>query len=475
MVAVSVDAVLSGGAYTAPESANTVPMPIADRTPGARCAPNPLPWLLWLLLACFASPAWSLPSALIAKPAATPAVASDPAADRAARDQLALRLRAAEGMQAVVPEVSNGVATLEGLVRNEAQRKAAEAIAAQAPGIAKVENRIEVHTGLGTRLRAAFDLMVAKLIQLVAATPLLLVAVVIVLFSVWIGGFFARRLHWLRIKSSNPYMDGLLQRIVQSVALLIGLLAALDLLGATSLVGAVLGSAGVVGLVVGFAFRDIAENYVSGILLSIRRPFSPGDHVVIDTREGKVVALSSRATVLMTMDGNELTIPNAMVFKSIMLNYSRNPKRRFDFTVSIDAGESISKSTALALEQIVKVPGVLDDPAPSSVVKDFAPSGVVLQFFGWVDQRETDLGKSRGEAIRLIKAAFAHAGIDQPQTTYNIVSKRASAEEASPPKEREPVRASQADTSVNRDIDEQLAQAQRAEDKNLLEPGADTP
>ena len=79
---------------------------------------------------------------------------------------------------------------------------------------------------------------------------------------------------------------------------LIGILIALDLLGASSLVGAVLGSAGVIGLVLGFAFKDIAENYIAGILLSLRRPFAPGDHVVVDrVHEGKVVALTSRTTL----------------------------------------------------------------------------------------------------------------------------------------------------------------------------------
>lgn len=438
--------------------------------------PRPLIWLLGLLIACGAGAAWSLPTALLSKPAKTPAAAvGDPLADRAARDRLTTDLRSVDGLQAVVPSVGNGVATLEGIVRSEPQRKAAAAIAARIPGVTKVDNRIELHTSLWSRLRAAFDLIVAKLIVLLAATPLLLVAIVIVVLASWVGGFFAKRLQWLRIKSSNPYMDDLLRRIVKGIAIMIGVLVALDLLGATSLVGAVLGSAGVVGLVVGFAFRDIAENYVSGVLLSLRRPFSPGDHVMIDTREGKVVSLSSRATVLMTLDGNELLIPNAMVFKSVMLNYSHNPKRRFEFTVTIDVSESIGKSAELALAQIVKVPGVLDDPAPSSVVKEFAPSGIVLQFFGWVDQREADLGKSRGEAIRLVKAAFAKAGIDPPQTTYNIVSRRASGEEPAPAKEHESTRGAQADTSVNRDIDMQLAAAQRADDKNLLDSGETKP
>lgn len=221
------------------------------RNPSARRA---LIWLLGLLIVCSAGAAGAVPQLLLSKPAkATTEVAGNPAADRAARDQVATSLRATDGLEAVIPSVSNGIVTLDGLVRSEQQRKAAAAIAARVPGVVKVDNQIQLHTNLSTRLRAAFDLMVAKLIQLLVATPLLLVAIVIVLLASWIGGFFATRLHWLRIKSTNPYMDGLLRRVVRGVATLIGVLIALDLLGATSLVGAVLGSAGVVGLVVGFA------------------------------------------------------------------------------------------------------------------------------------------------------------------------------------------------------------------------------
>ena len=146
--------------------------------------------------------------------------------------------------------------------------------------------------------------------------------------------------------------------------MLIGVLIALDLIGLTSVVGAVLGSAGVVGLVLGFAFRDIAENYIAGILLSVRRPFEPGDHVVIENREGKVISVNSRATVLMTMDGNHLQLPNSLVFKSIVLNYSKNPRRRFDFGMLIDPSHSIRESQTLAMTAIAQIECVLDDPAP---------------------------------------------------------------------------------------------------------------
>ncbi len=327
------------------------------------------------------------------------------------------------------------------------------------------------------RFDLTFDKVAGKFADLLAKTPMLLAALLIVVAASWLGGFVSRRLHWMRLRTDNPYMDALIRRVIRVLITLFGVVIALDLLNATTLVSAVLGSAGVVGLVLGFAFKDIAENYVAGILLSLRKPFSPGDHVKIDDNEGKVVALQSRSTLMMTLDGNELQLPNALVFKAILLNYSRNPRRRFDFTVTIDGSQSIRVSHALAIEQVARVEGVLSDPAPSWNVQEFTPAGIVLRFFGWIDQRQSDLGKVRGEAIRLVKAAFAQRGIEGPRTVYHVLTAR-DPSVGSPDAHAEPAHSRDADTSVNRDIDDQLAQAQQAADadtSNLLETPPDTP
>ena len=340
------------------------------------------------------------------------------------------------------------------------------ATAAIAPS-ARPAPALPSESDLRSRFHVALGQVEGKLVRLVATAPLLLVAAAIVLLAAWLGGALSRRGHWLRLRSHNPYMDGLVRRIVHAFVLLVGVLVALDLLGATSLVGAVLGSAGVVGLVLGFAFKDIAENYVSGILLSLRRPFSPGDHVVIESHEGKVVALDSRVTTLMTLDGNQLRLPNALVFKSVVLNYSVNPKRRFDFNVVIDPGESIRRAQGLAMEVIGGVDGVLADPTPSSLVHEYAPTGTTLRFFGWIDQRRSDLGKVRSESIRLVKAAYAKADVHAPRATSHVILAR----EGGPEGGRTAAigEAGGVDTSVNRDIDQQLAAAQLASGDNLLE------
>lgn len=362
-------------------------------------------------------------------------------------------------------DVNSSVVTLSGTVVEERQRERAERLAKGVQGVNEVDNQLEISTDLDTRWDAAMEELQAKTTRMIAGAPLLLLAVLIVMLASWLGGFVSRHLRWFRRSSGNPYMEGLVRRVVRLLILLAGVLLALDLLGATALVGAVLGSAGVIGLALGFAFRDIAENYIAGVMLSLRRPFAPGDHVLIDGNEGRVVSLSARATILMTLDGNHLRLPNSLVFKSIILNYTHNPKRRFSFTIQIDGDESISKAQQLGLAAICGIDGVLTDPAPSSLVQSYGPNGAELQFFGWIDQIGGNFGKLRSAAIHAVKAAFDEAGIEASRSVHWIRNADAEADKAKPQELPPSISASEAGS----DIDDQLAEAQREQaDNNLI-------
>src|SRR3546814_18053336 len=98
-------------------------------------------------------------------------------------------------------------------------------------------------------------------------------------------------------------------------------------------------------------------------MLSRRQPFRANDHVVIEGHEGRVVRLTSRATILMTLEGNHLRIPNSTVFKAVILNYTRNPARRFDFELGIDANDDPVDGMAVGLRPIRALAFVLDTPA----------------------------------------------------------------------------------------------------------------
>jgi small conductance mechanosensitive channel len=325
---------------------------------------------------------------------------------------------------------------------------------------------------LSSRFALALELAQEKLVRLLASVPLLLVAILIVLLASWLGGVLSRRLRVLtRLSRSNPYLDGLLRSVVRIALVLAGVLVALDLLGATSLVGAVLGSAGVVGLVLGFAFKDIAENYVAGVLLSLRQPFAPGDSVRIDSHEGKVVALTSRATILMTFDGNHLQLPNSLVFKSVLLNHSRNPRRRFEFETSVSSQASWHRAMDAGIAAIASVDGVIQDPAPNALIRSLGNDGATLQFTGWVDQTSNDLGRSRSEAMRAVRRALTEAGIGPPESVQKVVLARGAGGEAIAQADTHARR----DTSVDDALDAQVGQARAQENAaDMLEPARPT-
>jgi len=375
------------------------------------------------------------------------------------------RLLRQPALQSVTVQVASGVVALGGEVLSDEQRNLAATVARQVEGVGEVDNGIAITSDLAARLAAVMDETQDKLFRLVAAIPLLLVAIAIVVLAWWLGRRVARRrLRWLPGRSDNPFLDGLLRRVAQAIVVVIGLVLALNLLGATALVGAVLGSAGVVGLVLGFAFKDVAENYIAGVLLSLRRPFAPGDHLMIDQFEGKVIAVTARTSLLMTLDGNDLSLPNGLVFRSVVTNFTTNPKRRFDFALAVDPGESLSRARDLALTAMAGVEGMLADPAPSWSADGYALKGIDLRFFGWVDQRRNDVGKVRSEALRAVRGAFARAGVHGPEAVrYRQEDKQVGHEDAV------------VDTSVNRDIDAQLAAAQRASETDLLTPQSQAP
>ena len=391
--------------------------------------------------------------------------------------QVTARLARNAAFRNVDATVRAGVAVLTGSVPDNETRGMATKVVTAVDGVVAVENELVLVADFGARVQETWEIFKDRAARMVAATPLLLVAVLIVLLTNWLGLWGANHLGAVRLNSRNPYLGTVISRFVRTGFLLVGVLVALDLLGATSLVTAVLGSAGLVGIVVGFAFRDTAENYLSGVLLSLRRPFEPRDHVRIDSHEGRVVSLSTRNTVLMTLDGNELLLPNATVFKAVILNFSHNPRRRLSFQLAVGTDQDLQAAQALGVSTLAGIAGVLTDPGPSASLDVINPTTVAINFYAWVDQRQTDFGKARSEGIRLVKLALDGAGMAVPSPTYQVqllpaASGSSPAEPPPPPAKPEETSPSAADLKPSTDLDEQLTQerARKAEDDMLNAP-----
>ncbi|MHA7820076.1 MAG: mechanosensitive ion channel domain-containing protein [Erythrobacter sp.] len=340
--------------------------------------------------------------------------------DAAIEERLRAIFGEIEALAAIDIEVSSGVVTLSGQVAANADIDRAERIAARVAGVVTVQNDLERSLEVADNLTPLSEQMTDRLDLIGGSLPLLAIAFAIVAAFWLLGGLLARA-GWLwRAITPNAFLAELVATGIKVAAVIVGMVVALDLLEATALLGAFLGSAGVIGLAIGFAIRDTVDNYVSSIMLSIRQPFRANDHVVIGEYEGHVIRLTSRATILMTLDGNHLRLPNSTVFKSEILNYSTNPQRRLEFELGIDAEDDPADAICTGIARLKELPFVLEDPAATGQIEQVGDSNIVIRFMAWIDQTETDFHKARTSAIREVKTVLEDEGFGLPEPIYRL-------------------------------------------------------
>ncbi|MCC5887765.1 MAG: mechanosensitive ion channel [Gammaproteobacteria bacterium] len=399
--------------------------------------------------------------------------------DQAIAERLKSITSAVAGLEAVEIGVRAGVVTLRGQVAHSQLRSDVSAIASRLEGVVHVQNQLQEETAVRSRLGPAAEKFGDMLSTAVRMLPLLMITVFVVAVFWLLGSWISRRGALLRRLGLSELATNLGMRFVRVLVTGIGVLIALELLDATTLVTAMLGVAGVIGIAVGLAFRNIVENYLAGVLLSTRNPFSIGDLVQLGSMTGNVVRLTSRDTVLMTPDGNHLRIPNSQIMTSPLTNFSRNPLRRFEFTVGVSVDLDLVEVRQLAIAILKDMPGILTEPRPRVLVHELGDSTVSLRLLAWIDQRSTDFLKARSEAIRLVKAAFDDAGVEMPEPTYRIHLSEKSPEMAPKigtaatlpvPRRRAADPAAEIDVSTDDTIEQQLHDDLKYSDEENLLP-----
>jgi small conductance mechanosensitive channel len=341
-------------------------------------------------------------------------------AELSARIERILRSTGWFGQADVV--VRDGIVFLDGVTDAEEHRRWAGDLAAGRPGTVAVVNRLRIEGDVGSTFSRAGEESARLYQRAVQAWPLVLLAFVIAL-TTWLVAALVGRLTrlFLAPRISSPLLRTVIVRAVSIPVFLLGIYFLLQVAGLTRLAITVLGGTGIIGIVIGFAFRDIAENFLASLLLSIRNPFRSGDLIDVAGHLGVVQNLNTRSTVMLTLDGNHVQIPNAMVFKSIIKNYSSIPSRRAEFTVGIGYDSSTAEAQALIAGVLHEHPAVLVEPEPLVLVDQLGAATVDLRVQYWFDSATYSPARINSALLRLTKNALVAGGIEMPDPAREVV------------------------------------------------------
>lgn len=319
-------------------------------------------------------------------------------------------------------EVREGVVFLTGKARTADHRTWAGDLARNTQDVVAVVNQMELTQPSIWDFQPAFQELRGLWVSLVRSLPIIGFSLLVLLVT-WLVTRLAvrgaRRAFKRRLPS--PLLNAVAGYAVGVLTFLLGLYIVLQVAGLTNVAMTVVGGTGLFGLVLGIAFRDISENFLASIFLSLQNPFRSGDLVEIAGTEGFVQALTTRVTILMTLDGNHVQIPNATVYKSSISNFTSNPKRRADFLIGIGYEDSIAASQEVALKVLQEHPAVLKDPESMILVESLGSATVNIHIYFWIDGSRHSWMKVKSSVIRLTKRAFQAAGISMPDEAREMI------------------------------------------------------
>ena len=321
--------------------------------------------------------------------------------------------------------VEEGVAFLEGRAPSEEVRNWAGALAGRTQDVVAVVNRMDVLRPSVWDLGPARSGLLALWRDFVRSIPLVLVGLLVLALSAGTGILTVRGARaFLRRRVRTNLLRNVIAIAIGALVFLLGVYVVLRVSGLTQLALTVVGGTGLIGLALGIAFRDITENFLASIFLSIQKPFDTADLVEVCGVTGYVQQLNMRTTIVMALDGNLVQIPNANVYKSTIRNFTTNANRRDDFVVGIGYDDAIDEAQEIARKVLQDHPAVLGDPEPLVLADSLGASTVNLRIYFWIDGRTHSWLKVRSSIIRLVKRAFQKHGISMPDEAREVVFPR---------------------------------------------------
>lgn len=207
-------------------------------------------------------------------------------------------------------------------------------------------------------------------------------------------------------------------RVVFLFFLIIGIIIFLNQLGLGRAAGGLLAGAGVSALILGFAFKDIGENFIAGFFLAFSRPFLTGDIIQINEFTGKVKAMTFRNTHIKALDGRDIYIPNALLIKNPLTNFTKDGYMRHEFVIGMDYGVDITEATNVILDTIKSLKNIVNNEnfPPFVTIDKFGSSTINLKIFFWINTYDFSgsITILKSSVMKEVVATLMKAGFNMP-------------------------------------------------------------
>jgi len=271
------------------------------------------------------------------------------------------------------------------------------------PSITEAEKLIE------EKLGGWFDVVISHI-------PNFIVAVIIAIIFSFIARFAGKGMKKvLRRSLDSTQIADLMASIFKVIVLSVGVFIALDFMGLKSTVTSLLAGAGIVGLAIGFAFQDMTENLIAGIAMGIRKPFKAGDVIETDNVFGSVHSINLRNTLIESFYGQLILVPNKILFRNVLRNYSTLGVRRIEVPVGISYADDIEKASEVIVDKINQLDFVIRKNETAVYAEGFGDSSINLLVWFWIKYPgEPDFMTVRHKGVVAVKQALDAADISIP-------------------------------------------------------------
>ncbi|MFD0964741.1 mechanosensitive ion channel family protein [Pseudofulvibacter geojedonensis] len=255
--------------------------------------------------------------------------------------------------------------------------------------------------------------------------PEIIIAILIIIIGFLLANVISKTFkRTVSKKSQDPLMTNFLAKSLKIGFLALIVMLALKVLGLGGIAAGLLTAAGASALIFGFAFKDVGENFISGVILSFNRPFNVNDTVMIGDIFGKVKIMEFRFTKLKTFDGRDVYIPNSDIIKKAVYNYTEDGFYRSDFIVGIDYDDDVDFAKEIILDVVTKTKGVINTNQHECfvTVNDLGVSTVNLKVIFWTKTKEYKRGalEVKSDVIKRVKNVISENGLNMPADIKEI-------------------------------------------------------